>query len=135
MWILGELGLVEVELGQLKEAQAALSESLAISIADQRVDSPVRAEAWVGQARILLVQRRPAEALPLLERADAFWRDFDPESAWGAEAVTLLARCYQQLGRDADAQRAERRKGSLRGAPGTQSLRTQAGSGSAPPTP
>jgi eukaryotic-like serine/threonine-protein kinase len=128
MWILGELGLVEVELGQLKEAEAALSEALTISIADQRVDSPVRAEAWVGGARILLAQRRPAEALPLLERADAFWRDFDADSAWGAEAASWLARCYQQLGRDADAQQAERRRSSLRGAPATHGLSTKADS-------
>jgi tetratricopeptide (TPR) repeat protein len=114
MRVLAELGLVEIDLGLLPEAEASLTEALALSATEQRADSPLRADAWVGLARTLVGQHRPAEAAALLERADAFWRDFDPENPWGADAATWLGDCYRQLGREADARRALTRASRLR---------------------
>ena len=38
-------------------------------------------------------QGRFAEALPLLEKADAFWRGFDADNRWAGEASLWLAQC------------------------------------------
>ena len=104
--LLTELGQTQVALGDLTGARSSLDQALALSATEQRVDTPLRAEAWVALARTM---PRPAEALPLLERADAFWRGFDADNRWGADAAGELARCYRQLGRTADAARADDR--------------------------
>jgi len=112
--ILVELGQAELDLGLVREAEASLTEALALSATEQRVDSPVRADTWLGLARVRATQQRNAEAVVLLERADAFWRGFDATNPAGAEAAILLARYQRQLGHRAEAERAEARARQLR---------------------
>ncbi|MGH8185200.1 MAG: hypothetical protein ACREUC_01445, partial [Steroidobacteraceae bacterium] len=71
--------------------------------------TPARADLFVGGARVQMHRANYAAALPLLEKADSFWRDFDPENRWAAEAALWLGRCYLALRRDADARPALRR--------------------------
>jgi hypothetical protein len=54
--------------------------------------------------------------LPLLEPANAFWREFDPDNVRGADAASWLGRCAQQLGRAAVARNAQDRASRLRAA-------------------
>jgi serine/threonine protein kinase len=112
--ILVELGQAEADLGLVREAEASLTEALALSATEQRVDNPVRADAWVGLARVRAARQRDAEAVVLLERADAFWRGFDAVNPAGAEAAILLARYQRQLGHRAEAERTEARARQLR---------------------
>jgi hypothetical protein len=53
------------------------------------------------------------DAIPLLERADAFWRDFEPDNRWGGESALWLGRCHLALGRNAQARDALRRATKL----------------------
>jgi serine/threonine-protein kinase len=98
-----EIGLGQVELGRPAEAAATLERALALFAQLQTRMQPARAEALVGAARAYLGQGDPARALPLLEEADRFWRDFNPESRWAGEAALWLGRCYEALGRGGEA--------------------------------
>jgi tetratricopeptide (TPR) repeat protein len=48
-------------------------------------------------------QRDFAAALPSLQKADLFWRDFDADNRWAGETALWLGRCYLALGRRAEA--------------------------------
>lgn len=94
-----ELGLDYLELGRYEEAASALEQAgQALAEWDNRTD-PDDADVLVGLGRIRLAQRKPAEALPLFEEADEFWREFDPGNRWAGEAALWLGRCYAALGR------------------------------------
>ena len=92
-------GLVEAGLAklELEDAQGALAfftraDALFNEVQAQRM-TPARADLSIGMARVRSQQGNCAEALPLLEQADAFWRDFAPESRWAREAAHWLGRC------------------------------------------
>jgi eukaryotic-like serine/threonine-protein kinase len=97
MRVLAEVGLDRLELGAAAEAAAALEEALALSHRLQRRTAPERADLLVGLGRALLAQERPAEALPLLAEADAFWQAYDPESRFAGEAARWHGRCEAAL--------------------------------------
>ena len=101
--ILTETGLNQLELGDLEPAIGSLNEALTISNTLQRRPIPDRADLLVGLGRAMLAQKRPADALPFLQEADAFWRTFEDESRWAGEASLWLGLAYKALGRDADA--------------------------------
>jgi hypothetical protein len=46
-----------------------------------------------------LTPRAAPAALSLLEKADAFWREFGPDNRWPGQAALWLGRCYLALGR------------------------------------
>ena len=92
MSVLPELGLALEEQGRHAEAAAALGEALSLAQRLQTTFSPLQAEASVGLARALLAQGEPTRALPLLRRADAFWRARRTEGRWGSEAALWLSR-------------------------------------------
>jgi serine/threonine protein kinase/tetratricopeptide (TPR) repeat protein len=101
--ILTEMGLNQLELGDLDAATTSLKEALKLSGTFQRRPVPERADLLIGLGRVMLAQKKPADALALLEEADAFWRRFDGESRWAGEASRWLSLTYKALGRDADA--------------------------------
>jgi serine/threonine-protein kinase len=68
--------------------------------------NPRAAEARLGLARVLLERRQVAQALPLLEQADAFWSQFQPANRWAGEAAYWLGRCHAALGQSAAARAA-----------------------------
>jgi len=94
--VLTELALTQLELEQLPEAEASLREALVLSGQQQRVDSPMRADLWVGQGRLLLARGLPGDAATVLERADDFWRSFDPTNHLAIEAHRWLALARRQ---------------------------------------
>jgi tetratricopeptide (TPR) repeat protein len=79
----------------------------------QGVLSPSHAEAMVGSGRARLSLDRAAEAVPLLEQADTFWRDFDPDNREAGEAAFWLARGYAALGRAGEAKQAYARAAKI----------------------
>lgn len=101
--ILTETGLNQLELGDLDAATSSLNEALKIADTLQRRPIPDRGDLLVGLGRAMLAQRRPADALPFLEEADAFWRGFEDDSRWAGETSLWLGLAYKALGRDADA--------------------------------
>jgi serine/threonine-protein kinase len=93
-----EMGLGHLALDDPAAARPLLTEALATLLAKHRVDTPDRAAAWLGLGRVELAERRPQEALPLLRQADAFWRQFAPQSRWAGEAAHWLAQAERQAG-------------------------------------
>ena len=63
----------------------------------------MQADARVGIGRVQMRRSQPALALPLLEEADRFWRDFDPDNPGAGEAALWLGRAYRALGREVEA--------------------------------
>ena len=53
MRVLVERGLTELELGLVAESQGSLDEALALSATEQRRETPMRADAWLGLGRAL----------------------------------------------------------------------------------
>jgi eukaryotic-like serine/threonine-protein kinase len=101
--VLTEIGLDHLERGAHDEAVAALDRALTALDEIRWQHTPAYAEALLGRGRAHLGAGRNAEALPDLERADAFWRDFDADSRWAGEAALWLARGNAALGRDGPA--------------------------------
>jgi tetratricopeptide (TPR) repeat protein len=123
MRILIERGLTELDLEMVEQAQASMEEALALSETELRRDTPMRADAWLGLGRALAMQQRFEDAARSLERADAFWRSFDPENPAGADASEWLARVDRRLGRRAEAAAALGRAAQLRGVDGASPAR------------
>jgi tetratricopeptide (TPR) repeat protein len=101
--VLAELGLAHLDLGQTAQAVPALKEALVLFRAQQRRITPLHADALVGLGRARLVQDNPREAVALLEQADGFWREFDPENRWAGEAALWLGKAYAAAGRRREA--------------------------------
>jgi tetratricopeptide (TPR) repeat protein len=90
------IGIAELELGHMQEADAALRK------AEQAVRkayvnmTPPRADVQVSLTRVLLKENHATEALPLIEEADRFWQSYDANIRWAGEAAywhgkTLIA--------------------------------------------
>lgn len=106
MRALAEIGLVHLDMDETTPAAAALEQSLEeFERLESRV-TPARADALVGLGRARLAQGRAADALPPLEIAHGFWREFAPASRWAGEAALWLGQCYLALGRNAEAREA-----------------------------
>ena len=97
-----EMGLASLELSDSTEAEKALERALELL----PHPGPPRADALVGLGRLYLARGDPARALPLLEEADAYWRDLAPWNRWAGEASHWLGRSLQELGRPGDARKA-----------------------------
>jgi tetratricopeptide (TPR) repeat protein len=80
--------------------------------------TPLRADALVGLGRAQLALGQNDEAVKNLEAADSFWRQFDHESRWGAEAALWLGRVYLALSRPAEAERSLQRARQISAARG-----------------
>ena len=110
--VLVEQGLTNVEMGEYERAVPILDRAHALLTNSQKGMTPIHAEALVALGRATMV-RRPLDAVPLLERADAFWRDFEPDNRWGGEAALWLGRCHLSLGRNSEGRDALRRAAKL----------------------
>ena len=107
-----ELGHVDAEIARLKaergdpDAEAALTAALATLAAVEEVETPESADARVALGRLQLRAGRAADALPMLERADDFWRSFAADGQSAADAARALADCRSRTTPTGDAQAA-----------------------------
>ena len=106
MRALAEIGLVHLDMDETAPAAAALEQSLEEFERLESLVTPARADALIGLGRARLAQGRAADALPPLETAHKFWREFAPDNRWAGEAALWLGRCYLALGRKAEASEA-----------------------------
>jgi len=110
--VLIEQGLTKVETGAIESAVSDLGRAHDLLTRLQKGMTPLHADALVALGRATM-GRRPMDAIPLLERADAFWREFEPDNPWGGEAALWLGRCHLALGRNAEARQALQRADKL----------------------
>jgi tetratricopeptide (TPR) repeat protein len=115
MVILKELGVLDVERGAHREAVTRLEEALSLFERRQHRVTPERAEALLALGRARWELAGPADALPHLEAADAFWRGLDPGSRWAGEAALWLGRCQAALGREESRATLARARAALEG--------------------
>jgi serine/threonine-protein kinase len=96
---LTEAASSQIELGSTSDALRSLEEAKRLlSHSDGRMH-PDLADVFAGLGKAKMRQEKFAEALPLLEKADTFWRQFDAGNGWARETALLLARCRRALGR------------------------------------
>jgi tetratricopeptide (TPR) repeat protein len=103
-----QIGLARLELGA-SDAVTPLDEAIATFQEVEVEITPAHVDALMGRARLHLDADRAGDALPLLQRADGFWRDFDAQSRWAGEASLWLGQCLLALGRTQEANDALRR--------------------------
>ncbi len=111
--ILAEIGQARADLGLNGAAIESNTAALELLQRIQLRVTPAQADALVGLGRAHLGLGRAATALVPLERADAFWREFDADNRWAGEAALWLGRCYLALGRRTDADAALERAESI----------------------
>jgi serine/threonine-protein kinase len=111
-----ELGLAQLELGDLAAAQESFARATAEldDLQNQRM-TPTRADLLIGTARLHLQRGELAAALQPLQRADSYWRERQPESRWAGEAALWLGRCQLALGQGAEARASLDRAAKLLG--------------------
>ena len=103
MPILGEIGLDLVELGRHAEALPVLQQANDLFDTMLMQPTPQRADAWIAIGRAHLALGDVAKAVPPLERAAEFWRQFGPDTRWSAESALWLGRAYADAGRREEA--------------------------------
>ena len=98
---LTEAAVSQLELNAVEDAFRSLDEARSLLAHPDGRMHPDLADVMVGLGRVKMRQGSFAEALPLLEKADAFWRSFDAGNRWAGEAALWLAKCKQALGQPA----------------------------------
>lgn len=87
-----QIGLVQLDQGAPAHAMASFEHALKEFERLEARLTPARADALVGLGRALLAQGDAAKALPPLQQANLFWRDFDPASRSATVAGDWLTR-------------------------------------------
>jgi tetratricopeptide (TPR) repeat protein len=98
MNVYAELGLAELDAGDLEAARSHLDLMREIAEDHDVTLHPLYAEALSGLGRIELARGHAAAALPLFERVERFWREFDPENAEARSARTWTERARSAAG-------------------------------------
>ena len=91
-----EAGLTQLELGDVAAGRDRFmrAEALFSDVQKDRV-TPARGDLLVGMARVQLHDRDYAAALRSAERADLFWRDFDPDNRSAGDVAFWLCRRHR----------------------------------------
>jgi serine/threonine-protein kinase len=100
-----ELGLAELEAGNLEVAQSHLSRAQQIAESLEVTLHPLYAETLSGLGRIELARGHAGAALPLFERVEKFWLEFDPQHAEARSAQRWTERARTVTGQSAEPRR------------------------------
>jgi tetratricopeptide (TPR) repeat protein len=100
-----ELASAWIDHGEPERAAPMVRQALVFFEQAQVKPSPRSAPAWIAHARLLLRERRAAEAQRVLEPLIASWQAVNPDSAWHGEALYWSAQALAQLGRGEEARR------------------------------
>ncbi len=92
MRILSEVGLAEQARGNADAAYAALTRAKELYEKVRAEMHPMYAEALVALGQIEIGRGRADVAAPLLARANAYWKEFDPTHPEAREVAALEAR-------------------------------------------
>jgi tetratricopeptide (TPR) repeat protein len=111
--VLTYLGLAQLEVGRPADALASLMRAQQLNEALTIRMNPLYADLLTGLGRAHIELRSATAAIAPLERADAFWREFDSENVAGGAAAYWLSRAYALNGRKADADAALARARAL----------------------
>jgi tetratricopeptide (TPR) repeat protein len=106
-------GVALVGLQSYDEALSVLEDALQQHARMRMHVSPLWSDAMVATGRSHLELGRVGEAQKYLEQADAFWRDFDPQSRWSGEAAYWYGRSLSAMGRDSEAAGAYERAAAI----------------------
>lgn len=110
---LRDSGLLRLELNNPQDALRDLERARQRYAETQGTLAPGHVEALVGLGRTHLRLGQPALALPFLEQADAFWRDFDADNRGAGDSAFWLAQCLDTLDRKPEARANYRRAADL----------------------
>src|SRR5439155_26956919 len=108
---LPELALAKLLLGAPTEPAGLADEAIALRSRFRSAVLPIDADTLVVRGRALLALDRAFEARAAFEKADTFWRDFDPDNPWAAEAAWWLGKAMVATG---DAERGEQLIAAMR---------------------
>jgi eukaryotic-like serine/threonine-protein kinase len=97
---LSEIGLARLALGDTTAAEEDFEKAESLFVQFQKqFTTPARVDLMIGSARALMQRGKFSAALPSLQKANAFWREFAPETRWAGEAALWLGRCLLALDR------------------------------------
>lgn len=80
-----EIGLTQLELGEVAAASASLQKAQTLRAAFEWHPSPDHADLLAGLGRVAQAQGDSDEAARWLDEAAAYWRGFAPASRWAAD--------------------------------------------------
>ena len=95
---LSESAAVRLAVGNAQAALDLADRALAIFQRFRLQVDPALSDLHVTRGQALLALNRPAEARDALQIADDFWRDYDADSHWAAEASYWLALAMIETG-------------------------------------
>lgn len=81
------VGVAEVELGKLKEADQTLQEADAAYRKIFKLPTPALADVQVARGRVAMLEGRANDASALFTEADEFWRRYEAKSRWARDAA------------------------------------------------
>src|SRR5262249_60114889 len=121
--VAAQLGMVQLELGNLPSAEKELARCRELYVRAQVLPSVVVRKCIVGGARLSLRSRRFAEAEELLRPLVVSWERVNPGSPGRGEALHWLAEAERGQGKTAEARRDADLANSLLGQSSLPALR------------
>ena len=116
----GDVRLLDFGIAKLLDAESgeAAARTELSQLAFTPDYAPAQTDLSVGLGRTYLALGEPQRALPYLESADAFWREFDADNRWAGEAAAWLGRSLAGVDRASEAREAfERARAILQRSP------------------
>jgi tetratricopeptide (TPR) repeat protein len=90
--LFNEFGFIELLEQRPREALARFEQARALFRDPERIVNPTQADTWLGIGRAQLALGRRAEARDALQRAQAFWQEFDARNTSAEEVTRWLER-------------------------------------------
>jgi hypothetical protein len=96
--IFNELGFVALAQGRFPEALTQFERSASLLRDAERLRNPIQADVFLGLGRAQLALGQTRLAVATLQRADAFWREFDVGNRSAGETAAWLSKALAAAG-------------------------------------